>query len=157
MQTVDFFPPVVDDPYAFGQIAAANALSDIYAMGAVPKLAMNLLCYPSCLPQETVRAILAGGADKVREAGAALAGGHTIQDNEPKYGLCVSGFVDPRRILANAGARPGDLLILTKPLGVGVLNTAAKAELITPEAFARRSRRCPRSTARRRRSRRTSR
>ena len=136
MQTVDFFPPVVDDPYAFGQIAAANALSDIYAMGAVPKLAMNLLCYPSCLPQETVRAILAGGADKVREAGAALAGGHTIQDNEPKYGLCVSGFVDPRRILANAGARPGDLLILTKPLGVGVLNTAAKAELITPEAFA---------------------
>lgn len=136
VQTVDFFPPVVDDPYAFGQIAAANALSDVYAMGAVPKLAMNLLGYPACLPQETVRAILAGGADKVREAGAVLAGGHTIQDNEPKYGLCVSGFADPRRILSNSGARPGDRLILTKPLGAGVLNTAAKADLITPEAFA---------------------
>lgn len=135
VQTVDFFPPMVDDPYMFGQIAAANALSDVYAMGGVPKLAMNLLCYPTCLPPETVRAILAGGADKVLEAGAVLAGGHTIQDNEPKYGLCVSGFVNPSRILSNAGARPGDKLLLTKPVGVGVLNTAAKADVITEEEF----------------------
>ena len=135
VQTVDFFPPVVDDPYAFGQIAAANALSDIYAMGAVPKTAMNLLCYPSCLPPDTVKAILEGGYAKVMEAGAVLAGGHTIQDPEPKYGLCVSGFVDPRRILTNAGARVGDQLILTKPLGTGVLTTAAKAELLSEEEF----------------------
>lgn len=135
VQTVDFFPPMVDDPYMFGQIAAANALSDVYAMGGVPKLAMNLLCYPTCLPPETVRAILAGGADKVLEAGAVLAGGHTIQDNEPKYGLCVSGFVNPSKILSNAGARPGDKLLLTKPVGVGVLNTAAKADVITEEEF----------------------
>lgn len=135
VQTVDFFPPMVDDPYMFGQIAAANALSDVYAMGGVPKLAMNLLCYPNCLPPETVRAILAGGADKVLEAGAVLAGGHTIQDNEPKYGLCVSGFVNPSKILSNAGARPGDRLILTKPLGMGVMNTAAKADMITEAEF----------------------
>lgn len=135
VQTVDFFPPMVDDPYMFGQIAAANALSDVYAMGGVPKLCMNLLCYPNCLPPEAVRDILAGGADKVMEAGAVLAGGHTIQDNEPKYGLCVSGFVNPSKILSNAGARPGDKLLLTKPLGVGVLNTAAKADLITQEEF----------------------
>ena len=136
VQTVDFFPPVVDDPYAFGQIAAANALSDVYAMGGTPKLAMNLLCYPTCLDKQTVREILAGGCDKVKEAGAILAGGHTIQDNEPKYGLCVSGFVDPHKILTNSGAQPGDWLILTKPLGAGVLNTAAKADLLTPEQFA---------------------
>lgn len=135
VQTVDFFPPMVDDPYMFGQIAAANSLSDVYAMGGVPKLAMNLLCYPTCLPPEAVNAILAGGADKVKEAGAVLAGGHTIQDNEPKYGLCVSGFVHPKKILSNASARPGDQLILTKPIGIGVLNTAAKADLITQEEF----------------------
>lgn len=135
VQTVDFFPPMVDDPYMFGQIAAANALSDVYAMGGVPKLCMNLLCYPNCLPPEAVREILAGGADKVMEAGAVLAGGHTIQDNEPKYGLCVSGFVNPAKILSNASARPGDKLILTKPLGVGVMNTAAKADMITQEEF----------------------
>lgn len=135
VQTVDFFPPVVDDPYSFGQIAAANALSDIYAMGAKPTLAMNLLCFPSCLSSDIIQAILAGGYDKVREAGAVIAGGHTIQDNEPKYGLCVSGFANPRNILLNTGARPGDLLILTKPLGIGVMTTAAKADLITPAEF----------------------
>lgn len=136
VQTVDFFPPMVDDPYLFGQIAAANALSDIYAMGGTPKLAMNLLCFPASLGPEVVHAILAGGADKVKEAGAVLAGGHTIQDNEPKYGLCVSGFVDPRKLLLNSGAQPGDALLLTKPLGTGVLNTAAKADLLTAEEFA---------------------
>lgn len=136
VQTVDFFPPVVDDPYSFGQIAAANALSDIYAMGAKPVLAMNLLCYPTCLPKETVQAILQGGAEKVAEAGAVLAGGHTIQDPEPKYGLCASGFVNPKKVLTNSGAKPGDQLILTKPLGIGVMTTAAKADLLTAEEFA---------------------
>ncbi len=136
VQTVDFFPPVVDDPYSFGQIAAANALSDIYAMGAKPVLAMNLLCYPTCLSKETVQAILQGGAEKVAEAGAVLAGGHTIQDPEPKYGLCVSGFVNPKKVLTNSGAKPGDQLILTKPLGIGVMTTAAKADLLTAEEFA---------------------
>lgn len=130
IQTVDFFTPIVDDPYLFGQIAAANALSDVYAMGGVPKLAMNLLCVPNCLPLDTVRAILEGGHDKAVEAGCVIAGGHTIQDNEPKYGLCVTGFVHPQRILRNVGAQPGDVLVLTKPLGSGVLTTALKAGLI---------------------------
>lgn len=135
IQTVDFFPPIVDDPYMYGQIAATNALSDIYAMGASPTLAMNLLCYPSCLPQETVQAILAGGYDKVREAGAIIAGGHTIEDSEPKYGLCVSGFAHPDKILKNSGAQTGDLLILTKPLGIGILTTAAKADMADADAY----------------------
>lgn len=135
IETVDFFTPIVDDPYTFGQIAAANALSDVYAMGGVPRLAMNLLCVPACLPKEAVRAILEGGHDKAREAGCVVAGGHTIQDNEPKYGLCVTGFVDPRRILRNVGARPGDLLLLTKALGCGVLTTGAKADLVEPEDY----------------------
>ena len=125
IQTVDFFTPIVDDPYLFGQIAAANALSDVYAMGGVPRLAMNLLCVPNCLSLQTVRKILEGGHDKAVEAGCVIAGGHTIQDNEPKYGLCVTGFVHPDRILKNVGARPGDVLVLTKPLGSGVLTTAA--------------------------------
>lgn len=133
IQTVDFFPPMVDDPYLFGQIAAANALSDVYAMGGLPKLAMNLLCVPNCLPLQTVRKILEGGHDKAVEAGCVIAGGHTIQDNEPKYGLCVTGFVHPHRILKNVGARPGDVLVLTKPIGSGVLTTAAKAGLCTRE------------------------
>lgn len=131
VQTVDFFPPVVDDPYTFGQIAAANALSDVYAMGAVPTLAMNLMCFPSCLPLDVVRAILQGGYEKVAEAGAVIAGGHTIEDQEPKYGLCVSGFAHPDRILANSSAKAGDVLILTKPLGSGVMTTAAKADLLS--------------------------
>lgn len=130
VQTVDFFPPMVDDPYLFGQIAAANALSDIYAMGGRPALAMNLLCYPDCLDVDVVSRILEGGYAKVAEAGAVIAGGHSISDPEPKYGLCVSGFIDPQRVLTNRGARAGDKLILTKPLGSGVLVTAAKGELI---------------------------
>ena len=130
IQTVDFFPPVVDDPYTFGQIAATNALSDVYAMGGQPTLAMNLLAFPSCLPVEAVGDILAGGASKVVEAGAVIAGGHSIEDQEPKYGLCVTGLVHPSRILTNSGAKEGDILVLTKPLGTGILSTAAKAELL---------------------------
>lgn len=134
IQTVDFFPPMVDDPYTFGQVAAANALSDIYAMGGEPKLALNLFCFPSKkLPEEAIKAILAGGADKVLEAGAILCGGHTIEDPEPKYGLAVTGFVNPGRVLSNASAREGDLLILTKPVGSGILTTAAKAQLLFGE------------------------
>lgn len=131
IQTVDFFTPIVDDPYTFGQIAAANALSDVYAMGGTPRLAMNLLCVPGCLPPEAIRSILEGGHDKAREAGCTVAGGHTIQDNEPKYGLCVTGFVRPDRILRNVGARPGDVLILTKALGTGVLTTGVKGDLVS--------------------------
>ena len=130
IQTVDFFTPIVDDPYTFGQIAAANALSDVYAMGGTPKLAMNLLCVPDCLSPDVIRAILEGGHDKAVEAGCVIAGGHTIQDSEPKYGLCVTGFVHPGRILRNVGAMPGDVLVLTKPLGSGVLTTGVKAELV---------------------------
>lgn len=131
IQTVDFFPPMVDDPYTFGQIAAANALSDIYAMGGNPATAMNLLCFPSCLDMSIMHDILAGGYDKVKESGAVIAGGHTIADPTPKYGLCVSGFAHPSEILSNSNAKTGDVLILTKPLGIGVMNTAAKAELLT--------------------------
>lgn len=131
IQTVDFFPPMVDDPYTFGQIAAANALSDIYAMGGNPAVAMNLLCFPSCLDISVMREILAGGYDKVKEAGAVIAGGHTISDPTPKYGLCVSGFAHPSEILSNSNAKSGDLLVLTKPLGIGIMNTAAKAELLS--------------------------
>lgn len=135
IQTVDFFTPIVDDPYTFGQIAAANALSDVYAMGGTPRLAMNLLCVPNCLPPETIRKILEGGHDKAVEAGCVVAGGHTIQDEEPKYGLCVTGFVHPDRILKNVGAQPGDLLVLTKPLGTGVLTTGVKAGLVSEEDY----------------------
>lgn len=131
IQTVDFFPPMVDDPRDFGRVAASNALSDVYAMGGAPKLAMNLLCFPSCLPLDAVGEILAGGADKVLEAGAIIAGGHSIEDREPKYGLCVTGFAKPSEILTNGGAGEGDLLILTKPLGTGILTTAAKADLLS--------------------------
>ena len=135
IQTVDFFPPVVDDPYTFGQIAATNALSDVYAMGGQPTLAMNLLAFPSCLPVEAVGDILAGGASKVVEAGAVIAGGHSIEDQEPKYGLCVTGLVHPSRILTNSGAKEGDILVLTKPLGTGILSTAAKAELLEEREY----------------------
>lgn len=135
IQTVDLFPPVVDDPYQFGQIAAANALSDVYAMGGIPKLALNILCLPEDLPKETVKAILQGGFEKVQEAGAIIAGGHSIKDREPKYGLCVTGFASPDRILTNSNAKPGDFLILTKPLGTGILNTAGKAGLISKNAM----------------------
>lgn len=137
IETVDFFPPMVDDPYVFGQVAAANALSDVYAMGGEPRLALNLLCYPSDkLSPAHVGAILAGGAGKVAEAGALLCGGHTIEDKEPKYGLCVTGFVHPRKMLSNASAQVGDRLILTKALGSGILNTAAKAGLLGEGPYA---------------------
>lgn len=133
ISTVDFFPPVVDDPYEFGQIAATNALSDVWAMGGAPRLAMNLLTFPRCLDLQVVQAILAGGQSKVTEAGAVIAGGHSIEDQEPKYGLCVMGFAHPEEILTNSGAQVGDVLVLTKPLGTGILSTAAKAGLLTPE------------------------
>ena len=137
IHTVDFFTPIVDDPFWFGQIAAANALSDVYAMGGQPAVAMNLLCVPGCLSQETIRKILEGGHQKAVEAGCVIAGGHTIQDNEPKYGLCVTGYVRPDRVLRNVGARPGDALVLTKPLGTGVLTTAAKANLLDAAQYDR--------------------
>lgn len=130
IQTVDFFPPMVDDPYMFGQIAAANALSDVYAMGGKPVLALNIVCFPNCLPVGVLEDILRGGADKVTEAGAIIAGGHSVEDNEPKYGLAVTGVVHPQRILTNAGAKVGDMLILTKPLGTGIINTAIKGGLV---------------------------
>lgn len=133
IQTVDFFPPMVDDPYTFGQVAAANALSDIYAMGGTPSLAMNLLCFPSCLDPSIMHEILAGGYNKVLEAGAIIAGGHTIADAVPKYGLSVSGFAHPDEILTNCNSKTGDVLVLTKPIGIGIMNTASKAELLTEQ------------------------
>ena len=129
VQTTDFFPPIVDDPFLYGQIAAANAISDVYAMGGEPKLALNILCLPESMTREMVQELLRGGYDKAYEAGAIITGGHTIHGAEPIYGLAVSGFVHPRRVLTNSGAKPGDVLLLTKPLGVGVLTTAAKAGL----------------------------
>jgi selenide,water dikinase len=126
IQTADFFPPVVDDPYAFGAIAAANALSDIYAMGGQPLFAINLAAFPEDLSPSILAEILRGGAEKLREAGAVLAGGHTIADKEPKYGLAVTGLIHPERILAKGGARAGDRLVLTKALGTGVITTAHK-------------------------------
>ncbi len=137
VQTVDFFPPIADDPYLFGQIAAANALSDVYAMGGEPKLCLNIMAVPKDMPPEAVHDLLRGGYDKVYEAGALITGGHSILDDEPKYGLAVTGFVHPDRMLTNAGARPGDVLLFTKPLGLGVLTTAAKAELVSPAVMDR--------------------
>ena len=138
VQTVDFFTPVVDDPYQFGQIAAANAFSDIYAMGAVPKTAMNIVCFsPKTYDIKILKEIIRGGADKIREAGASLMGGHSVEDKEIKYGLSVTGIVHPERILRNEGARPQDLLILTKPLGTGILNTGIKADMITEDTVKR--------------------
>ena len=137
IQTVDFFTPVVNDPYTFGQIAAANALSDVYAMGGRPLTALNIVCYPSkTVPKEVLQAILAGGLDKIHEAGALLVGGHSVDDTELKYGLSVTGVVHPERVLTNGGARVGDQLILTKPLGTGVIATAMKGRLASPEAEA---------------------
>ena len=136
VQTVDFFPPIADDPYLFGQIAATNALSDVYAMGGEPKLCLNIMAVPETMPREAVHDILRGGYDKVYEAGALITGGHSILDDEPKYGLAVTGFVHPEKMLTNAAARPGDVLVLTKPLGIGVLTSAGKAELLTEETVA---------------------
>ena len=137
VQTVDFFPPIADDPYLFGQIAAANALSDVYAMGGEPKLCLNIMAVPKDMPPEAVHALLRGGYDKVYEAGALITGGHSILDDEPKYGLAVTGFVHPDRMLTNSGAKPGDALLFTKPIGMGVLTTAAKADLAPPQAMER--------------------
>lgn len=126
VQTVDFFPPIVDDPYTFGAIAAANALSDVYAMGGRPILALAIAGFPEDLDPTLMAAILQGGADKVAEAGAVVGGGHTVIDREPKYGLCVTGLIDPARITAKVGAQPGDQILLTKPLGTGLVTTAIK-------------------------------
>jgi selenide, water dikinase len=128
VQTVDFFPPIVDDPYTYGAIAAANALSDVYAMGGRPVLALAIAGFPDDLPHTIIQAILQGGADKVAEAGAVLGGGHTVVDKEPKYGLSVTGLIDPRRITPKANAQVGDRLLLTKPLGTGLITTAAKQD-----------------------------
>ena len=136
VQTVDFFPPIADDPYLFGQIAATNALSDVYAMGGEPKLCLNIMAVPESMPKEAVHQMLRGGYDKVYEAGALITGGHSILDDEPKYGLCVTGFVHPEKMLTNSGARPGDVLLLTKPIGLGVLTTAQKADMLSPEGLA---------------------
>lgn len=138
IQTLDFFPPVVDDPYYYGQIAAANALSDVYAMGGKPLTAMNIVCFPChSLGTDVLLEILKGGASKVAEAGALLVGGHTITDEEPKYGLSVTGLVSPQEILTKGGARPGDLLILTKPLGSGIITTAHKGEMVSEQILAK--------------------
>lgn len=128
--TMDFFPAITGDAYMFGQIAACNALSDVYAMGGDPHLALNLFCFPTCMPTSMASEVLRGGFDKVREAGCILCGGHTINDDIPKYGLAVNGFVHPNKILRNSTAKVGDVLILTKPIGSGVLTTAAKGGLI---------------------------
>ena len=135
--TADFFPAITDDPYLFGKIAAANALSDIYAMGGIPKLALNLFCVPEKMPEHIVKEILRGGADTVFEAGAVICGGHTIYDEVPKYGLAVTGFVHPGRILKNSGCKEDDVLILTKPVGSGILTTAAKADMADEQALKR--------------------
>ena len=127
VNTLDFFPPIVDDPYLFGQIAVANALSDVYAMGATPRLAMNIVCFPKALGMDVLGEILKGGMDKLAEAGVLLIGGHSVEDAEVKYGLSVTGFAHPERIVTNKGARPGDILVLTKPIGVGVITSGLKA------------------------------
>lgn len=130
LQSLDFFTPVVDDPYQFGAIAAANALSDVFAMGGQPITAMNMVCFPNCLPIDTLTQILRGGVDKVHEAGATMVGGHSIEDEEPKYGLAITGTVHPDKLITSQGCCPGDLLVLTKPLGTGLLTTALKAKVI---------------------------
>ena len=130
IQTTDFFPPIVDDPYLYGKIAATNALSDVYAMGGEPKLALNILCAAEGVADDTIREILRGGYDAAYDAGAIITGGHTIKRAEPIYGLAVSGFVHPQKVLTNSNAKPGDVLILTKPLGVGIITTGAKADMV---------------------------
>ncbi len=133
VQTVDFFPPIVDDPYAFGQVAAANALSDVYAMGGTPITALNIIGFPAKMEPGIISDILRGGADKIAEAGAVIVGGHSVKDNELKYGLAVTGLIHPDRIVRNCCAQVGDRLILTKPLGTGIISTAVKRDQATPE------------------------
>lgn len=135
IQTLDFFTPVVDDPYTFGQIAASNSLSDVYAMGGDPTLCMNIVCFPDCLEPEVLGEILKGGFDKVKEAGGILVGGHSVSDEEPKYGLSVTGFVEPNKVLTNSNAKAGDVLVITKPLGLGIVNTAIKGGLADDETY----------------------
>ena len=137
IQTTDFFPPIVDDPYLYGKIAATNALSDVYAMGGEPKLALNILCAAEGMADETIREILRGGYDAAYDAGAIITGGHTIKGAEPIYGLAVSGFVHPQKVLTNSNAKPGDVLILTKPLGVGIITTGAKADMVGQDVMDR--------------------
>lgn len=134
IQTLDFFTPVVDDPYLFGQIAVANSLSDVYAMGGRPLLAMNIICFPQDGEVSILQQILKGGYDKMAEAGVLLVGGHSVDDPEIKYGLSVTGVVHPEKILKNSGARPGDFLVLTKPLGTGIVSTAVKADMAGDKA-----------------------
>lgn len=134
VQTVDYFTPVVDDPYVFGQITAANALSDIYAMGAKPLTVLNIVAFPTkTLPLTQLAQILQGGADKVRESGASIIGGHSIVDKEPKYGMAVTAIIHPHKVVTNAGAKPGDWLVLTKPLGIGIMATAIKQGKASPQ------------------------
>ncbi len=133
VQTVDFFTPIVDDPYMFGQVAAANALSDIYAMGADPLIALNVVAFPCQIGIDVLRKILEGGRNKVEEAGAIIIGGHTVDDNEPKYGLAVTGIAHPSEIMTISEARPGDILVLTKPIGIGILATALKGGAISED------------------------
>ncbi|MDR0267492.1 selenide, water dikinase SelD [Paenibacillus sp.] len=138
VQTLDFFTPIVDDPYSFGQIAAANAISDIYAMGGKPLTVLNIVAFPiSTLDKRILTAILRGAADKVKEAGATLVGGHSIDDKEPKFGLSVTGLVHPDKVRSNAGAKAGDKIILTKPIGVGIMTTSIKKGQLTPEEITR--------------------
>jgi selenide,water dikinase len=132
VETVDFFPPIVDDPYLYGAIAAANSMSDVYAMGGQVLFALNVAGFPRDLPKAIIAAVFRGGADKVREAGGVVAGGHTVVDAEPKYGLCVTGRVDPRRVLLKGGLRAGQRVFLSKPLGTGVIATAAKNDVCDP-------------------------
>ena len=136
VQTVDFFPPVVDDPYSFGAIAVANAVSDIYAMGGTPLLGLNIVAFPRELPKELLGEILKGGNDKALEAGLTIVGGHTIDDREPKYGLAATGMIRPGEQVTNAGARPGDVLVLTKPLGTGIITTAGKNGVVEAQVLA---------------------
>ncbi len=136
VSTVDFFTPVVDDPFTYGQIAAANAMSDVYAMGGRPITALNLVCWPqSGLPREMLHEVLRGGSEKAKEAGALIVGGHSVADEEVKYGMAVTGIIDPRRVIRNVGAQIGDALILTKALGTGVLMTAFKRDRLAPEYY----------------------
>ena len=138
VQTVDFFTPIVDDPYSFGQVAAANAISDIYAMGGKPLTALNIVAFPiSTLDKSILSDILRGAGDKLKEAGVTLVGGHSIDDKEPKFGLAVTGIIHPDRVRTNAGAKPGDVLILTKPIGVGILSSSIKKDLLTDEEIAK--------------------
>jgi selenide,water dikinase len=136
VQTMDFFPPIVDDPYIYGAVAAANALSDVYAMGGRPVLALAIAAFPEDLPPAVIAAILQGGADKAAEAGVSVAGGHTVVDKEPKYGLCVTGLIHPAQVTTKAGARPGDLLLLTKPVGTGAITTAHKRGVVAEDHLA---------------------